>query len=103
MNNSNFFYNMGLIVMTPAVDAATKENSRFADEVATSLGRYFRKDWGEVTEDNKVSNDEAFNHPEDMYVLGGYHTCKGKIFIITNRKSEKPGDNCTTILFDYER
>lgn len=103
MSDSKFFYNMGTTVMTSAVANAAKENSRFADEVSTSLGRYFRKDWGEVTEDDKVKNDEAFDYPEDMYVLGSYHTCKGKIFIITNRKTEKPGDNCTTILFAYER
>ena len=103
MSNTQFFYNMGLIVMTPTVDAATKESSRFADEVSTSLGRYFRKDWGEISESDKMRNDEAFEHPEDIYVLGSYYTCKGKIFIITNRKTENPGDNCTTILFADER
>lgn len=103
MRSSNFFYDMGMVVMTSTIAAATKENSRFADEIATSLGRYFRKDWGEISESDKKANDDAFNYPEDLYILGSYYTCKGKIFIITNRKSEKPGDNCTTVLFSNER
>ena len=100
MSESKFFYNMGLIVMTSTVDAATKENSRFADEVSTALGRYFHKDWGEISESDKKSNDEAFNHPEDLYVLATYYTCKGKIFIITNRSQKKQE---ITVLRYYSR
>lgn len=32
-----------------------------------------------------------------------YKTCRGKIYIITNRISEIAGDNATTICFSDER
>lgn len=103
MSDSKFFYNMGRIVMTPTIAAAIGENSRFATDVSTALGRYFRKDWGDISDASKQINDNAFNHPDDLYILAAYYTCKGKIFIMTNRKSENAGDNCTTILFPDER
>ena len=49
------------------------------------------------------TNEEALNYPDDLYLLGAYDTSKGKIWIITNRISEKAGDNATTVCFPDER
>ena len=48
-------------------------------------------------------NEDALNYPDDLYVMGAYNTSKGRIWIITNRISEKPGDNATTVCFPDER
>ena len=97
------FFNMGQVVVTKRIDNTMRENSKFALEVSLSLHRYAVKDWGNLdTEDKKLNND-ALLVPADLYLLGAYDTCKGKIWIITERVTEKAGDNATTILFPDER
>ena len=61
-------------------------------------------DWLEnkPDEDGKKSNYKALSKPDDLYIFAAYKTCEGKIFIITARKSEKPGDNATTVMFANE-
>lgn len=97
------YFNLGKIVCTATISNIIKENQQFAFEVALSLQRYAVKDWGELGMEDKKVNDEALNYPEDLYLLGVYKTCKGKIYIITNRVSEVAGDNATTICFPDER
>ena len=53
--------------------------------------------------EDKQTNEDALQYPDDLYLLGAYKTCKGKIYIITNRISETAGDNATTICFPDER
>lgn len=68
-----------------------------------SLKRYGNKDCGELDAEDKQTNEDALQYPDDLYILAAYKTCKGKIYIITNRISEKAGDNATTICFPAER
>ena len=79
------YFNMGKVVVTHGINEAMTENSRFAAEVNLSLQRY------------------ALKYPDDLYLLAAYETCKGKIWIITNRISENAGDNATTVCFPSER
>jgi len=97
------FFNMGRVVVTKGIDEAMRENQKFAMEVNLSLQRYAVKDWGNLDAEDKQTNDEALNYPDDLYILGAYQTSKGKIYIITNRISEKAGDNATTVCFPEER
>lgn len=97
------FFNMGQIVVTKGIDTQMRENENFAMEVNLSLQRYAVKHWGNLDEEDKQTNNEALNYPDDLYILGAYKTCKGKIWIITNRISEKAGDNATTVCFPDER
>lgn len=94
---------MGKVVVTKSIDELMKENRKFAVEVTLSLQRYAVKDWGNLDAEDKQINDEALNYPDDLYLLGAYKTSKGKIYIITNRISEKAGDNATTVCFPDER
>ena len=71
------FFNMGQILITRGISETVGESERFAAEV--------------------LSNSD------DLYLLAAYKTSKGRIWIITNRISEKAGDNATTVLFPYER
>lgn len=97
------FFNMGKVVVTHGINEAMMENNRFAAEVNLSLRRYAVKDWGNLSEEDKRENGNALQYPDDLYLLAAYNTCKGKIWIITNRISETAGDNVTTICFPNER
>lgn len=97
------YFNMGKVVCTATLNNAMSENSRFAKEVLLALKRYAMKDWGELCEEDKQINDDALKYPDDLYIFAAYKTCKGKIYIITNRISETAGDNATTICFPDER
>lgn len=97
------FFNMGQIVVTKEINEAMKENRKFAIEVNLSLQRYAVKDWGNLDAEDKQVNEDALSYPDDLYLLAAYNTCKGKIWIITNRISEKAGDNATTVCFPCER
>ena len=78
------FFNMGQILITRGISETVGESECFA------------------AEDIKA-NEEELNNPDDLYLLAAYKTSKGRIWIITNRISEKAGDNATTVLFPYER
>lgn len=97
------FFNMGKIVVTHGINTGMMKNSRFAAEVNLSLRRYAVKDWGNLDDEDKQINDDALKYPDDLYLLAAYQTCKGKIWIITNRISENAGDNATTVCFQSER
>ena len=97
------FFNMGKVIVTKGIDSLMRENRKFALEVNLCLRRFAVKDFGCISEEDKQTNEEALNYPDDLYLLGAYKTCKGKIYIITNRISEKAGDNATTVCFTDER
>lgn len=102
MTTSKFF-NMGQVVVTKGINAAMEESNKFLLEVNLCLQRFAVKDWGNLGEEDKQTNEDALNYPDDLYLLGAYQTSKGKIWIITNRISETAGDNATTICFPSER
>ena len=97
------YFNMGKVVVTHGINEVMTENSRFAAEVNLSLQRYAVKAWGNLDDEDKQVNEEALKYPDDLYLLAAYETCKGKIWIITNRISENAGDNATTVCFPSER
>ena len=85
------FFNIGQIVVTKSVNDYMAADTLFTKELADALKRYANKDWGDLDSEDKQFNDNALNYPEDLYLLGAYDTSKGKIWIITNRISEKAG------------
>ena len=97
------YFNIGKIMVTRGIYEAIKESDRFAAEVNLSLQRYAVKDRGNLSDDDKQANEESLKYPDDLYLLAAYETCKGKIWIITNRISENAGDNATTVCFPSER
>lgn len=99
----SIYFNVGKVVATIGVNNTIKENAQFAREIISALQRYVNKDWGDLDEEDKQTNEDALQYPDDLYLLGAYKTCKGKIYIITNRISETAGDNATTICFPDER
>lgn len=97
------YFNLGKVVCTVTVNNAMMENKQFAREILSAMESYCNKDWGDLDAEDKQINDDALNYPEDLYLLAAYKTCKGTIYIITNRISETAGDNATTICFPSER
>lgn len=97
------YFNIGKIVVTRGIYEAMKENDRFAAEVNLSLQRYVVKDWGCLCDEDKQTNEDALKYPDDLYLFAAYQTCKGKIYIITNKISENAGKNATTVCFPDER
>ncbi len=94
---------MGQIVVTRSINNLMAAEQKFAVEVNIALQRFAVKDWGNLDNEDKQTNEDALNYPDDLYVMGAYETSKGKIWIITNRISEKAGDNATTVCFPDER
>ena len=94
---------MGQIVVTRSINDLMAAELKFAVEVSIALQRFAVKDWGNLDDEDKQTNEETLNYPDDLYLLGAYDTSKGKIWIITNRISEKAGDNATTVCFPDER
>ena len=97
------YFNLGKVVCTATLNNAMQENKQFAREVVSAMERYCNKDWGDLDAEDKQTNENALQYPDDLYILAAYKTCKGKIYIITNRISETAGDNATTICFPSER
>lgn len=64
---------------------------------------YQVKDWGNLDDEDKQTNEDALKYPDDLCLLAAYETCKGKMWIITNRISENVRDNATTVCFPSER
>lgn len=113
MNESKYFnignvvtskyFSIGKIVVTHGINKAMNDNSRFAAEVKLSLRRYVAKDWGDMGEEYKQSNEDALNYPNDLYLIAVYQTCKGKIWIITEHTWENLNGNTTLVCFPDER
>ena len=97
------FFNIGQIVVTRSINEYMSADRKFATEINLCLRRFIVKDWGDLDEEDKQTNEDALQYPDDLYLLGAYQTSKGKIWIITNRISEKAGDNATTVLYPEER
>ena len=97
------FFNMGQIVVTRSINEYMSADRKFATEINLCLRRFAVKDWGDLDEEDNQTNEDALQYPDDLYLLGAYQTSKGKIWIITNRISEKAGDNATTVCFPDER
>lgn len=97
------YFNLGKVVCTATLNNIMSENKQFANEIMSALQRYCNKDWGDLCEEDKQTNEDALQYPDDLYLLATYKTCKGKIYIITERISENAGDNATTLCFPDER
>ena len=97
------YFNLGKVVCTATLNNIMSENKQFANEVMSALQRYCNKDWGDLCEEDKQTNEDALQYPDDLYLLAAYKTCKGKIYIITERISKNAGDNATTLCFSDER
>ena len=96
------YFNLGFVTLSANVDLERLVNKRFARNIDSAIHKFCKKDWGKASRDTKKQNEENLSHPEDLYLFGVYKTDKGDIWIITNRATENPGENVTTVLFPDE-
>ena len=85
---------LGKVMMTAGI-AAHMDEANFHKEVMDSLDLNANGDWGCLSEEDKLVNDNALNNNER--ILSAYDTCHGRIWIITEWDR-----SVTTILFPSE-
>ena len=92
-------FSIGRLYLTNGVNDACK-STQFAEFLCRSMSRYIACDWGELCEDDKMSNDEAVVSGDDRifaaYKYDDEHP-DWKIWIITEWDR-----SVTTILFPRE-
>ncbi len=99
---SNPKFPLGQIVSTPAAIDFLAENEAANAGAALSqklLGRHQSGDWGEMSNEDKRTNDESLGKGEDAgRIFSSYNVGDGKVWIITEWNRES-----TTILLpsDY--
>lgn len=94
--------NHGTIIISDGVNAIMLKDKAFTRAITTALLRFCRNDWGCVSKGIKKRNDGNLSNPNDLYLFGMYKTCKGKIYIITDKATDNTGNNVTTILWAEE-
>lgn len=81
------------------VNSLTAKDGKFQREVYEAMRRFKSLDWGDVSEADTASNNEAVK--TFGMVLGSYNTSKGKIWIIAESSTGNEYDRLT-VLFPNE-
>ncbi len=81
------------------VNSLTAKDGKFQREVYEAMRRFKSLDWGDVSETDTESNNEAVK--TFSMVLGAYNTSKGKIWIIAESSTGNEYDRLT-VLFPNE-
>lgn len=93
-------FSMGQLCLTNGVNDLAFESTQFAEFLCRSMSRYITGDWGDISDDDKMSNDEAVASGDDRifaaYKYDDEHP-DWKIWIITEWDR-----SVTTILFPRE-
>ena len=81
------------------VNSLTAKDGKFQREVYEAMRRFKSLDWGDISETDTESNNEAVK--TFGMVLGAYNTSKGKIWIIAESSTGNEYDRLT-VLFPNE-
>jgi len=75
-------FNPGQLVVTRGVNDLIATNEEFAKHVHLSLKRHLAGDWGELCDEDRVTNEFALQHGERLFSV---YTKEGlpKIWVIT--------------------
>lgn len=92
---SSKYFTPGRQVVSQKISIELLESKLFSIEIFKAMERFCNKDWGEMDEEDKASNEQALI--EGSRIMGAYQTCKGKIWIIMEADR-----TVTTILFPSE-
>ena len=80
---------------TKEINEAMKKTPEFAIELLTVMLRYWKKDWGDLCEEDKKLNDLSVKTKDR--ILAAYNTSQGRVYVITDA-----GHEITTVLFAHE-
>lgn len=84
---------------TLGITTETINNGKFQREIYEAMRRFKSLDWGDVSEVDTESNNEAVK--TFSMVLGAYNTSNGKIWIIAESSTGNEYDRLT-VLFPNE-
>lgn len=93
-------FNKAKLYQTAALACEVKQNMAFSTQVLASISRFYRQDWGEISEEDKAVNADALRYKN--FILGAYETYKGRIFV-TAESTDKLEYDIITVMFtsDY--
>ena len=76
---------LGTLYMTVGVNNLVAANMEFAEHVDKSIDRYLSQDWGDLSADDKESNDAAVANGEERILAAYKHPVhqEWRIWIIT--------------------
>ena len=87
----------GTPYMTAGVNARLQKDRKFAEFVSKSWIRYIARDWGDLSKNDKLMNDNAVKNGDDRIVARYNYDGGNDIYIITEYDR-----SLTTILFTDE-
>lgn len=87
----------GEIIITSGIYERALLNKEFNSFLGESLGRHLAGDWGDISDEDKASNDAAISPGQEERLLSSYSFQGEKIWIITECDR-----SVTTILFPEE-
>jgi hypothetical protein len=88
-------FNAGRLCVTMGINNRVADDVRFAEFVTLSLSKHFRGDWGDLSEEDKVENEQALIN--DGRLFSAHVSDLAKIWIITEADR-----SATTVLFPHE-
>lgn len=86
---------LGRIMWTHTISDAIANHTKFAKGICNIMDRYGKKDWGDMTAEEKEANDKAITC--NKRVLAIYETSEGSVSVTT-----KWDRSATMILFCSE-
>lgn len=101
-------FNLGQVVTTRGVAEVYKQHKLFFGYINKCLQRHKKQDWGDTSEEDKISNDYALVEGSriiSVYILPTVHshsTDRDRIWIITEAVGESGLRASTCILFPDE-
>ena len=72
-----------MFVVSENVKKSLSESNKFTDEMLTILKKYRRQNWGDISEEERQRNDNAYKYKNDC-ILAMYNTSKGHVYINAN-------------------
>ena len=85
-----------MFVVSENIKKSLSESNQFTGEMLTILKKYRRQNWGDISEEERQRNDNAYKYRNDC-ILAVYNTSKGHVYINTNIDRSQ-----TNILFSNE-
>lgn len=84
---------------TKTIAQNVQTDSKYRLEINTCIERFISGDWGDLTDDDIKSNNEAIAYGDR--ILASYRTSKGKVYIIADA-TDKNYYETVTVLFANE-
>lgn len=72
-----------MFVVSENIKKSLSESNQFTGEMLKILKKYCRQNWGDISEEERQRNDNAYKYKNDC-ILAMYNTSKGHVYINAN-------------------